>query len=84
VIMALTTIIPDFDSVIPKPVSIKSEIFRILFAFVTYSLSIPDSEFGDSVHLFRQGRVQYTELFNNDINNVLANISRQIIEHEND
>lgn len=43
-----------------------------------------DSDYGDLAHLFRQGKVQYDELFNNDINKVLANVIRPIIEHEND
>ena len=46
--------------------------------WIDYSTSIPDSNFGDSAHLFRQGREQYTELFNNDISKILANISNKI------
>jgi len=46
--------------------------------WIDYSSSIPDSDFGDSAHLFREGRQKYTELFNNNINKILNNISNKI------
>jgi hypothetical protein len=45
--------------------------------YLDYSSSIPDSDYGDVAHLVLNGREQYTQLFNNDMNTILANVSKQ-------
>ena len=35
--------------------------------FIDFSGSIPDSEYGDSAHLFKRGRERYTDLFNSRV-----------------
>jgi len=49
--------------------------------WIDFSSSIPDSEYGDSAHLFKSGRERYTKLFNNEINKILFNITtNQLVE----
>ena len=43
--------------------------------WIDFSSSIPDSEYGDSGHLFKLGRERYTTLFNNEINKILSNMT---------
>jgi len=43
--------------------------------WIDLSSSIPDSEYGDYAHLFKQGRMNYTELFDKEIQNVIKNIT---------
>jgi hypothetical protein len=43
--------------------------------YIDFSTSIPDSEYGDSAHLFKSGRERYSDLFMKEISPILVNYS---------
>lgn len=45
-------------------------------SWIDLSKSIPDSEYGDSAHLFKKGRENYTKQFSAAINPILSNINK--------